>query len=78
MFGKLNNWCNPNFWFAQGLGKTSSASVRRVFADLCAEVGKTLAKIINLTVDILPEALVFLGLVIAVFFGVRFIKKVMR
>ena len=58
----------------QGMSK----NFQQIAIKLAAFVNTTAADLKELIADIIPVALPVLGIVIAVFFGVKFIKKVMR
>lgn len=58
----------------QGMSK----NFQQIAVKLAGFVNNTADDLKELIADIIPVALPVLGIVIAVFFGVKFIKKVMR
>ena len=71
----MNAISNPNYWFNEyGM----STNMARIAANLGNFVVSLAADVKELLADIIPVALPVMGIVIVVFFGVKFIKKVMR
>ena len=67
-----------DYWIARFTRYGISENLIESAAGLATFVGETVTSLKELVADILPVALPVLGIGVAVFFGIKFIKKVVK
>ena len=74
----LDLMCNPNYWGGALNIAGTTKEFRLLWSKLMPALFKPLQTTIRWLPEVLPYALSVLGVTIAVFFAIKFIKKIMK